>query len=731
MSIDSVNELPVTISESVDNTDPVDSTEPVDTSEPIDTTELAESVDSTEHVDNTEPVDLFDTVIEQGDLSVLNSFLETTGLSTVLADDTTQTTYTLFAPTDAAFEALDDDVFEALMADTDQLENLLRYHLAPSTITSGMVFDLVGQSLTMINGAETTIGTADSQATINDSTLTTMDIIASNGVIHRIDTILTMPDPVISTPQLREVKDYSDFAIIRSRKKGIGANDVDIIRSSNVSWWYNWNINLTENVPENIDYVAMRHGRWWPSLQNLSSTPTSFLLGLNEPDAASQGNTTVNQAISLWPTLVSTAEQYDLDLCGPATTNFNDEWIAEFMAEAEARDYRIDAMCMHWYKGPNSNQFMNNIATYYNTYDQRDIWITEFNVADWDGNNTYTMAQTYTFLAESLHRMEATDYIKGYAIFPWRGTTEVSKASPIILDGTTELTELGHLYAGFESADIYGPYPETWYHLHQKGSHLRLVNNGNAPVADSIEVTGPSAQFKLVAANENTFFIVNRSTGEKLRYNGNTVHWDDGLGTGTWVQWRLIDQLHGWKFIENVGFNEQLVFSDNMIQMAALDASDNGGLWRFVRPNTSWSTLNIENFEEGKGLWDNDNLDNQLYTGGTLAGSGNNALNLNVANATTESLSVREHDDLHIAFTYFTESAATEVSLHISTDGGINYNTAYEWRGANKLTHSQFVRDEVTIRGISLSDETHLRFVMDSVGAEQDLYLDDIVISAK
>ena len=121
------------------------------------------------------------------EFSTLNGLLKDVGLAGTLAKDSDDGSgYTVFAPDNAAFEKLGD-----VDLTVEQLKEVLLYHVVPGTVTSSMLTD--GQVVTTLNGQDITIGTT-SGVTINDEvSVTGADNLASNGVVHIIDTVL-VPD---------------------------------------------------------------------------------------------------------------------------------------------------------------------------------------------------------------------------------------------------------------------------------------------------------------------------------------------------------------------------------------------------------------------------------------------------------------------------------------------------------------------------------------------------------
>jgi uncharacterized surface protein with fasciclin (FAS1) repeats len=97
--------------------------------------------------------------------------------------------FTVFAPVNAAFEALPDGTVETLLqpANQDQLRSVLTYHVVPGRIMSSDLTD--GAKVTTVEGTELTIS-LDGGAKVNDAQVVTADVEASNGVVHLIDGVL-------------------------------------------------------------------------------------------------------------------------------------------------------------------------------------------------------------------------------------------------------------------------------------------------------------------------------------------------------------------------------------------------------------------------------------------------------------------------------------------------------------------------------------------------------------
>ena len=100
--------------------------------------------------------------------------------------------YTVFAPTDEAFAALPDGLVECLLEpdNSGALTAILTYHVVNGTVLSSDLAD--GMMPATLQGEAITIDLS-SGVSINDASVVTPDIMASNGVIHVIDSVLVPP----------------------------------------------------------------------------------------------------------------------------------------------------------------------------------------------------------------------------------------------------------------------------------------------------------------------------------------------------------------------------------------------------------------------------------------------------------------------------------------------------------------------------------------------------------
>ena len=133
--------------------------------------------------------DIVDTAVAAGSFETLVAAVQAADLVETLKGDGP---FTVFAPTDEAFAALPEGTVESLLLEEnrDQLVAILTYHVVPGAVMSTDLSD--GMTAATVQGADITVSLGDS-VMVNDATVVTADIEASNGVIHVIDSVIMPP----------------------------------------------------------------------------------------------------------------------------------------------------------------------------------------------------------------------------------------------------------------------------------------------------------------------------------------------------------------------------------------------------------------------------------------------------------------------------------------------------------------------------------------------------------
>ncbi len=128
--------------------------------------------------------DIVETALAAGNLTTFSNALKAAGLVDAFKGPGT---YTVFAPTDAAFSKLPVDMVEGLMKDKKRLAKVLNFHVLRGKLNS---WDLPAGNAKTVEGNAVRIGSTDESITVDDANVTHKDIHTSNGVIHAIDTVM-------------------------------------------------------------------------------------------------------------------------------------------------------------------------------------------------------------------------------------------------------------------------------------------------------------------------------------------------------------------------------------------------------------------------------------------------------------------------------------------------------------------------------------------------------------
>jgi uncharacterized surface protein with fasciclin (FAS1) repeats len=136
-------------------------------------------------------MDIVDTAVGAGQFTTLTAALGAAGLVDTLRGPGP---FTVFAPTDDAFAKLPAGTVEELLKpeNRDQLTAILTYHVVPGTVMAADVVRV--DEAETVNGEMLNVTVNGDSVMINDATVTAADIVASNGVIHIVDTVILPPE---------------------------------------------------------------------------------------------------------------------------------------------------------------------------------------------------------------------------------------------------------------------------------------------------------------------------------------------------------------------------------------------------------------------------------------------------------------------------------------------------------------------------------------------------------
>ena len=208
-------------------------------------------------------------------------------------------------------------------------------------------------------------------------------------------------------------------------KEGLGISDTSSngdgsnLGSTKASWYYDWSPYASNKVNDpNAQFIPMIWGSKDmnpDALKAAKDSSSPMLLTFNEPDLASQGNMSVDEALSHWDQLEATGKK----LSSPAVSNGPDgvKWLDEFMSKAQASGKQVDSISLHWYgsSGSSTQQNLDAMKAYidqvHQKYPDKPINLTEFGV-DASG---LTANKDQAFLEGAEKMLNGMDYVQMYA----------------------------------------------------------------------------------------------------------------------------------------------------------------------------------------------------------------------------------------------------------------------------------------------------------------------------
>ena len=130
------------------------------------------------------PADIIDTARSAGSFNTLLAAIDAAGLTETLKG---KGPFTVFAPTDEAFAKLPAGTVDALLKDKEKLTKILTYHVVPGQV---MAKDVKPGKVTTVEGAKLSITKGSNGVKVDKANVVATDVVATNGVIHVIDSVV-------------------------------------------------------------------------------------------------------------------------------------------------------------------------------------------------------------------------------------------------------------------------------------------------------------------------------------------------------------------------------------------------------------------------------------------------------------------------------------------------------------------------------------------------------------
>ncbi|XP_043995939.1 periostin-like [Gambusia affinis] len=141
----------------------------------------------------------FELLDADGNFKVFLSLMETAGLGDLLRQNGS---YTVFAPTDKAFEALGADDLDLLKSDLNALRNILLYHFSEGIIINGGLEAKVTNLLKSLQGKPLQLKSENNFIRVNSVEIPKSDLMATNGVVHVVENVLYPTDLPVGSQDL-------------------------------------------------------------------------------------------------------------------------------------------------------------------------------------------------------------------------------------------------------------------------------------------------------------------------------------------------------------------------------------------------------------------------------------------------------------------------------------------------------------------------------------------------
>lgn len=324
----------------------------------------------------------------------------------------------------------------------------------------------------------------------------------------------------------RELNDQVSFIRVLPwiwiNKKGFCGDKISSADSLNCSWYYDWG--STTPLTANVEFVPMHWGYYASNVNGRNDV--THALGFNEPDKQDQANLSVKQAISMWPDLLKSGLRLGSPAPSDASSGLN--WLYSFIDKADSLNYRVDFVCVHYYKGCwTASQFYSWLKAIHERTG-RPIWVTEWNNgANWTGCEP-TYEQQAQAIKEIITMLDTAKFVERYSIYNWVGNTRavISNFNPFTL------TQAGIIYKENQS-------PMAYY---DPRSVPKAPSNLIANATSSIQIDLSWAD----NSDNETGFKIERKTKETpftqiAKVGANVTHYTDkNLSSSTEYFYRVV-----------------------------------------------------------------------------------------------------------------------------------------------------------------------------------------------
>jgi hypothetical protein len=261
-------------------------------------------------------------------------------------------------------------------------------------------------------------------------------------------------------------------------------------QSAGSQWVYCHCDSFGEQSSLNVEYVPLRHNPGWPSYTSIQAKKNvTHALYYNEPDnSVDDGFSTVANAIAQYSNLLASG----LRMVSPAPTDGGAAWLIDFVNQCKIKNYRLDAVAIHFYRGCQTSQQFYDFLNYIHNNTGLPIWVTEWNNGcNWSGDGCIPTSydEQAQVIQEWVDMLESAPFVERYSIWPGCTTyQQFYSPSGITPSGALYRDKQSRLAYTSVSSHDFNFYPEnesdnisstalSW--IPREGTHGQLVYFGN------------------------------------------------------------------------------------------------------------------------------------------------------------------------------------------------------------------------------------------------------------
>ncbi len=315
-----------------------------------------------------------------------------------------------------------------------------------------------------------------------------------------------------------------------TNKKGWAGGGSSVHDALNCAWNYDWDNVAVSTL--NTEYIPMRHNAGWNAYSNINNKQGSTAaLGFNEPDRPEQADMTVAEVIGQWPNLLESG----LRIGSPATSDGGLAWLYDFIDEADAMNYRVDFVAVHFYGGGWSASQLYNWLRDIHERTGRPLWVTEWNNGcNWTCCPPSSPEEQAQIIGEFIEAMDSAHFVERYSVYNWCSSRELVASfppNPIVLNPAGEVYRDNEAPMAYVQPPTDGAGGCAYYQFDDDTQDSSMYGNHGIAYGGASYTTGHSGQaINLDGVDDYVVLPANLCDSADFTFAA-WVYWD---GSGQW-----------------------------------------------------------------------------------------------------------------------------------------------------------------------------------------------------